>query len=58
MDLGNLVEIVVHHLLIGWMTSHGGQDGFPIVSALLRIVTHWTRPMTKHDIRLSIIMIH
>ena len=33
MDLGNLVETVVHHLLIGKMTFFGYRDGFSIMSA-------------------------
>ena len=38
MDLGNLVEIVVHHLQIGRMTCLSRQDGFPIVSALVYVM--------------------
>ena len=38
MDLGNLVEIVVHHLLIEGMTYLGHQDGFPMVSALVYVM--------------------
>ena len=38
MDLGNLVEIVVHYLLIGGMTYLGRQDRFPMVSALVYVM--------------------
>ena len=53
MGLGNPLEVVVHHLLIGRMTNLGYQDGFPMVSALMCMVTHWIRPTMSHDIRLS-----
>ena len=33
--MGNPIEIVVHHHLIGGMDSLGHQDGFPMVSALV-----------------------
>ena len=38
MDLGNLVEIIVQHLLIGGMTCLGRRDEFPIVSALVYVM--------------------
>ena len=38
MDLGNLVETVVHHLLIGGMAYLGYRDGFPMVSALVYVM--------------------
>ena len=42
MDLGNSVEIVVHHLLIGGMTCLGCRDEFPMVSALVYVMhTGW-----------------
>ena len=53
MGLGNPLEVVVQHLLIGRITSLGHRDGFPIVSALVCILTHWIRPMVSHDLRLS-----
>ena len=34
MDLGNPVEIVVHHLLVGGMACLGYRDEFPMVSVL------------------------
>ena len=43
----------MHHLLIGWMAGFGNQDGFPMVSALLCIVTHWIGTTVIHDLRLS-----
>ena len=53
MDLGNSLEVVVHYLLIGGIASLGHQDGFPTVSALVCMVTCWTKPMVSHDMRLS-----
>ena len=38
MNLGNLVEIVVHHLLIGGMTYLGRWDEFLIVSVLVYVM--------------------
>ena len=40
--LGNLLEVVVYHLLSGRMVDLGYQDGFPIISALVYMVTHCT----------------
>ena len=51
--LGNLLKIVVHHLLIGVMTSLGYRNEFPIVSVLVCMVTHWIEPMVSRDLRLS-----
>ena len=28
-------------------------DGFPMVSALVCIVAHWTKPTMSHDLKLS-----
>ena len=50
MDLGNPFETIVDYLQIGGMTCFGYQDRFPIVSALVCIVTHWIRPMVTHNI--------
>ena len=52
MGLGIPLEVVVHHLLIRGMAGLGYRDGFPMVSALVCMVTHWTRPMVSHDLRL------
>ena len=38
MALCNLVETVVHHLLIGGMTYRGRRDGFLMVSALVYVM--------------------
>ena len=46
------LEVVVYYLLIGGMASLGYRDGFPIVSALVCMVTHWTRLIVSHDLRL------
>ena len=56
--LDNLVEIVVHYLLIGGMTYLGYQNDFPMVSALMCMVTHWTGPMMNRDINYWVVMIH
>ena len=53
MDLSNLVEIVVHYLLIGGMTYLSHEDVVPMVSALVCMTTHWIRPMINHGIKLS-----
>ena len=52
MGLGNPLEVVVHYLLIGKIVSFSHWNGFSKVSALVYIVTHWTRPMVSHDIKL------
>ena len=38
MDLGNLVETIVHYLLIGGMPYLGRWDEFPMVSALMYVM--------------------
>ena len=43
------LEVVVHHLLIGGMVGLGYWDGFPMVSALVCMVTHWIGPTVSHD---------
>ena len=43
----------MQYLLIGGMVGLSYRDGFSMVSALVYIVTHWTRPMVSHDLRLS-----
>ena len=53
MGLGNPLETVVYHLLIKGMVGLGYWDGFPMVSALVCMVAHWTWPMVSHDLRLS-----
>ena len=53
MGLGNPLDVVVHYLLIGGMVSLGHRDKFPIVGALVCMVTHWTRSTVSHDLRLS-----
>ena len=52
MGLGNLLEDVVHHLLIGGKVGLGYRDEFPMVSALVCMVTYWTGPTVSHDVRL------
>ena len=53
MGLGNPLEIIVHHQLIGEMIGLSYQDRFPMVRALVCMVTHWTKPMVSHDLKLS-----
>ena len=53
MGLSNLLEVVVHHLLIGDMVNLSYRDGFLMVSALVCMATHWTGPTVSHDWRLS-----
>ena len=43
MGIGNLLEVVVHHLLIGGMASLGYRDGFPMVSALVCMVDYYSK---------------
>ena len=53
MGLSNPLEVVVHHLLIREMAGLGYRDVFPMVSAQVCTVTHWTWPTLIHDLRLS-----
>ena len=53
MGLGNTLEALVHHLLIGGMTGLGYWDGFPMVSAIVCMVAHWIEPIVSHNLRLS-----
>ena len=53
MDLNNLLEVVVHYLLNRGTVGLDHQDGFPMISALICMVTHWTGPKVSHDKRLS-----
>ena len=39
MGFGNLLETIVHHLLIGGMTCFSRQNGFPMMGALV-YMTH------------------
>ena len=57
MDLGNLVEIIGHYLLIREITCLGHQGGFSMVNVLVCTVIHWTRTIVNHDARLSIFII-
>ena len=53
MDLRYPLEVVMHYLRSGGMACLGHQDGFPMVSALWCIATHWIGPIMSHDLRLS-----
>ena len=52
-SLGNLLEVVVHHLLIEEMVGFGYRDEFPMVSALMCMVTHWIGPTVSHNLKVS-----
>ena len=52
MDLGNPFEVLVHQLLIGGIVGLDHRDEVPMVSALVYMVTHWTRLTMSHDISL------
>ena len=41
MDLGNLVETIVHHLEVRGMAGLDHWDRVPIVSALVCTITYW-----------------
>ena len=49
MGKGNILE----HLLFGRMIGLGHQDGFPMVSALVCMVTYWIGPTMSHYLRIS-----
>ena len=53
MGLGNPLKVVVYHLLMGGMVGLDYRDGFSMMSALVCMVTHWTRSTVTHDLRLS-----
>ena len=53
MGLGNPLEVLVHHFLIRGMVGIGYWDGFPMMSALVRMNAHWIGPMVSYDLRLS-----
>ena len=54
MGLGNPLEVVVHYLLIiGIVGTLGYWDGFLMMSALICLITYWTKPTMSHDLRLS-----
>ena len=40
----------MHYLLIRGMASLGHKDRVPVVSALMYIVTHWTRLVVSYDV--------
>ena len=52
MGLDNPLEAIVHHFRIGGMASLDYWDGFSMVSALVCMVAHCTRPMVSYDLRL------
>ena len=52
MDLGNPIKIIMHYPLIRGMTYLDCQEGIPMVSAVVCMGTHSTKPMINHDVRL------
>ena len=56
MDLGNPLEIVVCYLLIEGLTYLDHQHRFPMMSAIMCMVTHWIKPMTNHDMGYRMVM--
>ena len=46
----------MYYLLIGGMTYLSHQYGFPIVSILVCMVTHWTKTMVSHNVGYWIVM--
>ena len=53
MALGNLLEVVVHYLLVWGIVGLGYWDEFPVTSTLVCMVTHWIIFAVSHDLRLS-----
>ena len=53
MDLDNPLEVIVHYLIIRGKIGLSYWDQFPMVSALVCMVTHWIEPIVNHDLRLS-----
>ena len=49
---GNPIEVIAHYLLIRGMTCLDYPDEFPMVSALMCMVTQWIGPIVGHDARL------
>ena len=58
MDLGNLYKIAMYYLLIRGMIGFDHLDEFPMVSALVCMITYWTWNMVNHDISYQVVMIH
>ena len=52
--LGNPLETIVHHLLIGGIDGLAYWDEFPMVSALVCMVARCIGPMVSYNLRLSI----
>ena len=44
MGLGNPFEVEMNYFLIRGMNGLGYKDAFPMVSALMCMVAHWTKP--------------
>ena len=56
MNLGNLLEVIVHCFLIGGVNCLGHQDEVLMVSVLVCMAIHWTRHMISHDISYRVVM--
>ena len=57
MNLDNPYEVIIHYLLIGEMTFFSHQNGFPMVSTLICMITHWIGLMVDYDINYQVVMI-
>ena len=57
MELSNSLETIVYCHLIREMICLGHRDDFLMMSTLVCMVTHWTRPTVNYDIDYQIIMI-
>ena len=51
------IEIIIHYLIIRWITCLGHRNEFPIVSALVCMIIHWIGAMMNHDIGYQVVMI-
>ena len=52
MDLGNPIEIIMHYPLIGGMIYLGCRERISMVSTLVCMGTHSTKPTINHHVRL------
>ena len=49
MNLDNLFEVVVYHILIGRMIGLNYWDEFPMMSALVCTIIHWERSIVNYN---------
>ena len=53
MGIGNLLEVIVHYLLIGGTNGLGHPNRFSMMSTLVYMITHWIGLTVSRDLRLS-----